>query len=123
VPPDRIVRIVAWVYAVLSALGGALILAFVAVLIAAFGWNGLFEPKFFAFIVLPGILGIALAPFIWLRKAWAMVAVLAISVGLSFLFSRETLLLRVALPGVSVLFAAFTGVRFWLGLPTAPERD
>lgn len=114
---ELIVKIVSWVYAVLSALGGALVLAFVAVLVAAFGSNGLFEPKFFIFIVLPGVAGIALAPFIWMRKAWAMIAALAIAIGLTFLFSQETLALRLALPGVSALFAIFTGLRFWLGGP------
>jgi hypothetical protein len=115
VAPDRIARLVAWLYAVLSALGGALILAFVAVLIAAFGSRGLFEFKFFTFIILPGILGIALAPFIWRGRVWAMFAVLAIAIGLTFLFSRETLALRIALPGTAALFAVFIGVRLWLG--------
>ncbi len=114
---DLIVKIAARVYAILSALGGVLILAFVAALISAFGSNGLFEPKFLVFIVLPGIAGIALAPFIWMGKTWAMIAALAIAVGLSFLVSQETLALRLSLTGVSVLFAVFTGLRFWLGGP------
>jgi hypothetical protein len=115
VAPDRIARLVARFYAVLSALGGAVILAFVAVLIAAFGSRGLFELKFFAFIILPGILGIVLAPFIWRGHVWAMFAVLAIAVGLTFLFSRETLAMRIALPATAALFAVFTGVQMWLG--------
>jgi len=46
-----------------------------------------------------------------------MIAALAIAVGLSFLVSQETLALRLSLTGVSVLFAVFTGLRFWLGGP------
>lgn len=111
----RTVRLVARLYAVLSALGGALILAFVAVLISAFGARAIFEPKFLTLVVLPGILPIALAPFIWREYLWAMFAVLAIAIGLTFLFSRESAATQVALPGTSALFAVFTGIRIWLG--------
>jgi hypothetical protein len=110
----RIVRIVARLYAVLSAIGGALILAFVAVLVAAFGARDFFEPRFFSGIVMSGLLGIALAPFIWRGHLWAMLAVLAIAVGITVLFRHDSPALQIALPGTSLLFAAFTGVRLWL---------
>jgi hypothetical protein len=117
VTPDRIVRIVAGVYAILAAAGGVLVLAFVGVLVATFGTNGLFEAKFFFFIVLSGVAWIALSPFIWKGQTWAMIAALAIAIGLTFVFSRETLALRVSLPSIAALFAAFTGLRCWLGKP------
>jgi hypothetical protein len=111
----QIARITARLYAILAALGGATILAFVALLISSFGARGIFEPKFFTFIIAPGIAGLALAPFLWMGKTWAMVLALAIALMLDFLFSPETLLTRVALPGTTALFAVFTGVHFWLG--------
>ncbi|MBV8835530.1 MAG: hypothetical protein JO000_03245 [Alphaproteobacteria bacterium] len=112
---DRIVRITARLYAILSALGGAAILAFVGVLISAFGARGIFEPKFFAFIIAPGIAGLALAPFLWMEKVWAMALALAVALMLTFLFSLETLFMRIVLPGTTALFAVFTGVQLWLG--------
>jgi membrane protease YdiL (CAAX protease family) len=115
VGPARIVGLVVRLYAVLSALGALLVLAFVAILISAFGMKDIFEPKFFSFVVMPGIVPIALAPFVWRGRVWAMFAVLAIAVGLTFLFSRESPTMQVALPGTSALFAVFTGVRLWLG--------
>jgi len=115
VPPARIARVAARVYAILAALGGASILAVVAVLIAAFGSRGIFEPKFLAFIVLPGVAGLALALPIWRQRTWAMLAALAIAIMLSFVFSMGTALLRIALPGAAAVFALFTGVQFWLG--------
>jgi hypothetical protein len=115
VDPAHIVCLIARLYAVLSVLGGLSVLALVAVLISAFGTRDVFEPKFLSFIVVAGIVPIALAPFIWRGRAWAMFAMLAIAVGLTFLFSRESPTMQVALPGTSALFAAFTGVRLWLG--------
>ncbi len=111
----RIARVAARLYAILAALGGATILAFVALLISSFGTRGIFEPKFFTFIVAPGIAGLVLAPFLWRGKAWAMVLALAIALMLTFLFSLETLFMRIVLPGTTALFAVFTGIQLWLG--------
>jgi len=80
--------------------------------------RGIFEPKFFAFIIAPGIAGLALAPFLWRAKAWAMLLTLAIALMLTFLFSPETLLTRLLLPGTTALFAVFTGIQLWLGRKT-----
>ena len=113
--PDGIVRAAARLYAILAALGGVAILAFVALLISSFGTRGILEPKFFAFIIAPGIAGLVLAPFLWMGKVWAMLLALAIALMLTFLFSPETLLTRVVLPGTTALFAVFTGIRLWLG--------
>ena len=109
------VRAVTRLYAALSALGGLSVLAVVAALIAAFGSRDVFEPKFLSFIAIAGIAPIALAPFIWRGRPWAMFAVLAIALGMTFMFSRQSVVLRVALPGATALFALFTGVRMWLG--------
>ena len=108
-------RIAARSYAILAALGGAGILAFVALLISAFGSRGLFEPRFFTFIILPGLMGLALAWPIWRQRTWAMLAALAIAIMLTFIFSMETGLLRVLLPATTALFAVFTGLHLWLG--------
>jgi len=115
VPGAQIARITARLYAILAALGGAAILGFVGLLISAFGARGIFEPKFFSFIIAPGIAGLALAPFLWMRKIWAMLLALAVALMLTFLFSPETLLTRVLLPGTTALFAVFTGIQLWLG--------
>jgi hypothetical protein len=69
---------------------GVRIARIAALLAAAFGSRGIFEPKFFAFIVLPGIMGLALAWPIWRQRIWAMLAVLAIAILLTFVFSMET---------------------------------
>ena len=112
-----IARIAARSYAILAALGGVAILGVVALLISAFGTRGMFELKFLTFIVLPGIAGIALAWPIWRQRTWAMLAALGVAVMLTFLFSMESGLLHVALPGAAALFALFTGVHIWLGRP------
>jgi hypothetical protein len=108
---------VARLYAVLAALGGLLVLAVVAALISAFGARDVFDPKFLSFILIAGILPIVLAPFIWRGRVWAMFAALAIAIGLTFLFSRQTSTLQVVLPSAAALFALFTGIRTWLGKP------
>ena len=113
--PARTVRLVSWLYAALSALGGLLVLAVVAALISAFGSRDVFEPKFLSFIAIAGVAPIALSPFIWRGRPWAMFTVLAIALGVTFLLSRETSTLRILLPGTTALFALFTGVRMWLG--------
>jgi len=115
VDPARTVRLVAWLYAALSALGGLLVLFVVWALIAAFGARDVFEPKFLSFIAIAGVAPIALAPFIWRGRPWAMFAALAIALGVTFLFSRETATLRILLPAITALFALLTGVRMWLG--------
>jgi hypothetical protein len=110
----HIARLAARLYAILAALGGAAILAFVGLLISTFGARGIFDPKFVTFIVAPGIAGLLLAPFLWVGKIWAMLLALAVALMLTFLFSPETLLTRVALPGTTALFAVFTGIHVWL---------
>jgi hypothetical protein len=113
----RIVRLVARLYAALAALGGLLLLALVALLISAFGAKDVYDPKFLSFILIAGILPIALAPFIWRGRVWAMFAALAIAIGLTFLFSRQSSTLQVVLPSTAAVFALFTGIRTWLGDP------
>ena len=113
-----IVRLVARLYAALAALAGLLVLGVVAALISAFGARDVFEPKFLSFIVVAGIGPIVLAPFIWRGRVWAMFAALALAIGLTFLFSRQTSTLQVVLPSTAALFALFTGIRTWLGNST-----
>jgi hypothetical protein len=115
VTPAQTVRLVARLYAALSVLGGLLVLFVVWALVSAFGSKDVFDPKFLSFIVIAGVLPVALAPFIWRGRPWAMFAVLAIALGVTFLLSRQTSTLQVLLPATTALFALLTGVRMWLG--------
>ena len=122
---ERIVRAASWAFAVLMFLGGAAALGAMAFLIAAFGSGGfvknlvndLFNDWLLALVVLCGAGAMALAPFIWRQRAWAMLTALALAVAFRFMFGNETLLLNVLLTGVAVFFAVCTGLRLWLGQP------
>jgi hypothetical protein len=78
-------------------------------LIAVFG----FHPADWEFLVIGAGLASAfsvLGFFIWRQQTWAMLAALALSVALRFMFGNETLMLNIALTGVGGLFAVLTGL-------------
>ena len=89
---------------------GLAVIAVVLFLIAGFG----FHPADWEFLVI----GVGLASafsvlgfFIWRQQTWAMLAALALSVGMRFMFfGNETLMLNIALAGPAVLFAVLTGL-------------
>jgi hypothetical protein len=74
-----LLRAVAYGYAMMTALMGLGLLAFLVVLYAAFG----LKPSdwlLVALFVIPAIVCLALAPFIWRQKGWAMFAALGLIV-------------------------------------------
>ena len=97
------------IYAVCAILTGLGVIGAVLFLIAVFG----FHPADWELLVI----GVGLASafsvlgfFIWRRQTWAMLAALALSVAIRFMFGNETLMLNVALTGAAVLFAVLTGL-------------
>ncbi len=76
--PDRradLLRAVAYGYAMMTALVGIGLLAFLVVIYAAFGLKPA-DWLLVALFVIPAIVCFALAPYIWRQNAWAMIAAL-----------------------------------------------
>ena len=119
------VRVLSRVSAVVSFLGGLAIIGVMTLLLMMFSRRSFVaefatmirDPVFLLF-VLSGVVAMALAPFIWRQKFWAMAAALALSGTFLFLFGSETELLRWSLTGTTVLFAV-CGVMHWLACPAA----
>jgi len=116
------VRILARISAVVSFLGGGAVVAVITLLLVMFGhrsvvqeladlFDDLARGGAFAFVALGGLGAIALAPFIWRGHAWAMLAVTAIAAGFLLLFGNETLVLKLALAGITALFVVCTATR------------
>ena len=118
----KIIVVLSRISAVVSFLGGVAIVSFL-VLLAMLWPSGDFlteflrllrEPPFVAFL-LCAVAALALAPFIWGERIWAMLVALALSGSFLFLFGNETLFLKISLSGVTALFAICAAARHWLG--------
>ena len=118
----KIIVVLSRTSAVVSLLGGVAIVSFLVLLAMLWPSGGflaeflrlLREPPFVAFL-LCSIAAMALAPFIWGERIWAMLAALALSGGFLFLFGNETPFLKISLSGVTALFAICAAARHWLG--------
>jgi hypothetical protein len=109
-----LLRAVAYGYATMTALVGLGLLAFLAVLYAAFG----LKPSdwlLVALFVIPAMVCLALAPFIWRQKGWAMIAALGLIVAACAMIGIDGSPIGWATTIVAILFAIFTGLQFWLG--------
>jgi len=120
------VRALSRISAVVSFLGGAAIVGALVLLVTFFSSRGFlaeiihgFSDPLFALIILSGVAGMVLAPFIWREQFWAMLVALALSGTFLFLFGDETLMLKWSLAGATALFMVCAGVRFWLARPAA----
>jgi hypothetical protein len=123
---QQIVAILSRISAVVSFLGGLAILGFLLLLTLLWPTRAflgellalLREPPFIGFL-LCAVVAMALAPFIWRERIWAMAAALALSGSFLFMFGNETLFLKILLSGITGLFAICIGVRHWLGRAAA----
>lgn len=106
----------AWtrLYSVLVMLLGLGMLAVTVLLGIAFGPRGLFADKYLLFVILPALVAIVLARFVWREKIWAILAALALAVYARFMFGNETLALNVVLTGLALAAAAIAGLHLWL---------
>jgi hypothetical protein len=118
---EATVRAFSRVSAVVSFLGGAAIIGVLVLLVTFFSSRGFvaevlngFADPLFALLVLSGIAGMVLAPFIWRQQFWAMLVALVLSGTFLFLFGNETEMLKYSLAGATALFVVCAGVRFWL---------
>lgn len=119
---QTIVAILSRISAVVSFLGGLAILGFLLLLTMLWPTRSflgellalLREPLVIGFLVCAAV-AMALAPFIWRERIWAMLAALGLSGGLLFMFGNETLFLKISLSGASALFAISAAARHWLG--------
>ncbi len=119
--PDRradLLRAVAYGYAMMTALVGIGLLAFLVVIYAAFGLKPA-DWLLVALFVIPAIVCFALAPYIWRQNAWAMIAALALIVAARAMIGIDNSPIGWATTIVAVLFAIFTGLRLWLGAARA----
>jgi hypothetical protein len=121
---EATVRAFSRVSAVVSFIGGAAIVAALVLLLSVFSSRGIiaevlhgFSDPLFALLVLSGVAGMVLAPFIWRQQFWAMLVALVLSGAFLFLFGNETEMLKYSLAGATALFIVCAGVRFWLGRP------
>ena len=115
--PDRradLLRAVAYGYAMMTALAGIGLLAFLVVIYAAFGLKPA-DWLLVALFVIPAIVCFALAPYIWRQNAWAMIAALALIVAARAMIGIDDSPIGWVATIVAVLFAIFTGLRLWLG--------
>ena len=123
---QQIVAVLSRIAAVVSFLGGIVILSFLLLLTMLWPTRGflgellalLREPPVIGFL-LCAVAATVLAPFIWRERIWAMLAALAISGGFLFMFGNETLFLKISLSAVTALFAICIAVRHWLGRAAA----
>jgi hypothetical protein len=121
---EATIRAFSRVSAVVSFLGGAAIVGALVLLLSVFSsrgfvaelLNGFADPQF-ALLVLSGIAGMVLAPFIWRQQFWAMLVAVVLSGTFLFLFGNETEMLKYSLAGATALFIVCAGVRFWLARP------
>ena len=105
----QLARLSARIYAICAILVGLAVIGAVLFLIAVFG----FRPADWEFLVIGVGLAsafIVLGFFIWRQQTWAMLAALALSVAIRFMFGNETLMLNVALSSAAVLCAVLTGL-------------
>ena len=119
--PDRradLLRAVAYGYAMMTALVGIGLLAFLVVLYAAFGLKPA-DWLLVALFAIPAIVCFALAPYIWRQNAWAMIAALGLIVAARAMIGIDGSPIGWATTIVAVLFAIFTGLRLWLGAARA----
>lgn len=102
-------RLAARIYAVCVVLFGCAPIGLAAFLVAVFGLKSS-NWRLFVFVVLPGLVFIALGPLIWRQRTWAMIAALALAVAFRYVLSNPTPAIGVGLIAVPVLFAALTAV-------------
>jgi hypothetical protein len=114
--PDRagLLRAVAYGYAMMTALVGIGLLAFLVVIYAAFGLKPA-DWLLVALCLIPAIVCFALAPYIWRQNAWAMIAALGLIVAARAMIGIDDSPIGWVTTAVAVLFAIFTGLRLWLG--------
>jgi hypothetical protein len=121
---QRIVSVLSRISAVVSFLGGVAILGFLLLLTMLWPTRSFFgellallcDPAAIA-LFLCAIAAMVLAPFIWRERIWAMLATLALSGGLLFMFGNETLFLKISLSGMTALFAICAAAHHWLARP------
>jgi|GEM_PF-4377863 len=104
----------AYGYAMMTALVGIGLLAFLVVIYASFG----LKPSdwlLVALFAIPAIVCFALAPHIWRQNARAMIAALALIVAARAMIGVDESLIGWVTAMLAVLFAIFTGLRLWLG--------
>ena len=121
---QAIVAVLSRMSAVVSFLGGVAIVGFLLLLTMLWPTRT-FLGELLALLREPPVIGLllcaiapmGLAPFIWRERIWAMLAALALSGGLLFLFGKQTLFLKISLSGSTALFAISAAARHWLGRP------
>src|ERR1044072_3030353 len=119
---QQIVAILSRLSAVAACLGGLAVLGFLVLVTMLWPTRSflgellalLREPPFIGSL-LCAVVAMALAPFIWRERIWAMAAALVLSGSLLFMFGNESLVLKILLSGTTALFAICIGVRHWLG--------
>jgi len=117
-PRADLLRAVAYGYAMMTALVGIGLLAFLVVIYATFG----LKPSDWllaVLVVIPALMCFALAPYIWRQNAWAMIAALALIVAARAMIGIDDSPIGWVVTIVAILFAIFTGVRLWLGAARA----
>jgi hypothetical protein len=107
-------RLAARVYAVCVVLFGLAPVGIVLFLTAIFGLHPA-DWKLFVFGLLPGLMFVALGPFIWRQKTWAMIAALLLAVAFRYVLGHQNLAIDTALVLAPILFAGFTVIALMAG--------
>lgn len=102
-------RIAARSYGVLAILFGLAPLGVAVFLLWAFGIRTA-DWRLFAYLVLPGLVFVALGVVIWRQQTWAMLAALALAVAFRFVLGSPNAGLGALLVAAPVVFAVLTGV-------------